>query len=177
MRQMPWIYAALQGAGNPSWSGPHLPFQDPWHFLFKETTPAPVQFLGWPGICKLWHSFHCVVTQCELIKHELVKWGKTLKTIFVSPFGYRLFYFTFKKLFLLLFNYSCPHFSSFTLPCPTQPPLSTFDPPPMGEDPLCPWGLYTSSVMTLPRPSPVIPLPCVQILGISQRIYFLHSSL
>ena len=37
---------------------------------------------------------------------------------------------TFKKIFWLLFHYSCPHFSPITLPCPTHTPLSTFNPLP-----------------------------------------------
>ena len=37
--------------------------------------------------------------------------------------------FLFKTIFLLSFNYSCPHFSPIALPCPAHPPYPTFNPP------------------------------------------------
>ena len=43
-------------------------------------------------------------------------------------------------LFYLLFSYSSPHVPLKTLPCPTQPPPSTFNPPHKPHC-LCPWAL------------------------------------
>ena len=57
-------------------------------------------------------------------------------------------------LYLLLFNYSCPHFSTITLPCPTHSPPPTCNPPPHSHC-LCPWILYTCS---LTWPIPFFPL-------------------
>ena len=57
-------------------------------------------------------------------------------------------------IFLLLFNYSCPHFS-ITLPCPTHPhlPHSIFPPLSLSMEPL-----HMFLDLTLPLLSPIISL-------------------
>ena len=58
-------------------------------------------------------------------------------------------------LFLLLFNYSCPHFPPLLFSA--LPTLTSH----IQSSPLrcrCPWVFYTCSLMTFPLPSPVTPL-------------------
>ena len=59
----------------------------------------------------------------------------------------------------LSFNYSYPHSSPINLPCTTQSPPPTFNPPPQPRC-LCPWVLYTCS-LTWPFPffPPLSPSP------------------
>ena len=57
--------------------------------------------------------------------------------------------------YFLLFMYSCLHFSVTTFPTHPLPP-PTLNPSPLW---LCPWVLYTCSLMTLPLLSSSITLP------------------
>ena len=67
-----------------------------------------------------------------------------------SSMSCQAFLFSFVLIFLLLFNYSCPHFPPIALPSHT-PPHSILPRYP------CPWVFYTCP-LTLPLPSvPVIP--------------------
>ena len=56
--------------------------------------------------------------------------------------------------FSLMFEYTCLHFPTFTSPPPYLPP--TLKPTPLL---LCPWALYTCSLMTLSLLSPHLYLP------------------
>ena len=62
----------------------------------------------------------------------------------------------------LSFNYSYPHSSPINLPCTTQSPPPTFNPPPQPRC-LCPWVLYTCS-LTWPFPFfPPLELPQLEL--------------
>ena len=64
--------------------------------------------------------------------------------------GFLLTFVSFFKFFVLLFTCSCLHFPATTSPCP--PP--TLNPSPLW---LCPWVLYTCSLMTFSLLSLIIP--------------------
>ena len=74
----------------------------------------------------------------------------------------QLFNYVLFKTFLLL-NYSCPHFPPTTLPCPTHPSPSTFNPPihhlprPPLSLSMCPLHMFLDLI--LPFLSPITRLP------------------
>ena len=95
-----------------------------------------------------------------------------------------LFYFNL-IYFLLLFNYSCPHFPPLTLPGPTHLPPPTFNPHchphPYVHVVLCPCVLYACSLMTFPfftyYPPPPSPLVSQFVLNFNVFGYALLAFL
>ena len=112
------------------------------------------------------------------LENKQTHYQKSLKHIFNGKFWFWIVN-PLHSFFVLLFNYSCPHFSPTTLPCPTHAPPTTLNLSPTNCC-LCAWVPYTRFLMTLPRLSPVTcPSPPLWSLSVYSLfpclwLYFAH---
>ena len=81
-----------------------------------------------PGLCPNWESNWLPwSSQAGTESTESHQPGLPISSL---KWGFGIHYFSVLfKIFLLLFNYSCPSFPPITLPCSTHPLPSTFSPP------------------------------------------------